>query len=212
MIATEGKIILIPASILLIVMGWAAFATGYNIIKILFYLNFIFILFSLYFFRDPIRNIPIGDNIFISPADGKVVQIKDLDDPDIGSAKQMSIFLSVFNVHSQCVPYSAKVIKSKYNKGKFFAAYDHKASLENEQTEITFQTLDNKKFKIKQIAGLIARRIINYMMPGMNVKQGDRLGFIRFGSRVDIIVPQNFKFQVKVGDIVTSCETIIGGY
>tara|TARA_B100000029_G_scaffold489138_1_gene546571 strand:+ start:542 stop:1180 length:639 start_codon:yes stop_codon:yes gene_type:complete len=210
--APEGKIILIPASILLIVLGMIALKTGNGYVKSLFYIDFIFVLFSLYFFRDPVRTVPEGDNIFVSPADGKIVQILDVNDSDIGQAKQISIFLSVFNVHSQCVPFSANVLESKYNKGKFLAAYDHKASLDNEQTEILFETTTHGKFKIKQIAGLIARRILNYMMPGMKVKQGDRLGFIRFGSRVDILVSGNFNIQVQEGDIVTSCETIIGNY
>ena len=92
------------------------------------------------------------------------------------------------------------------------AAYNHKASLDNEQTEILFETADNGKFKVKQIAGLIARRILNYMMPGMNVKKGERLGFIRFGSRVDILVPEKFNLRVQEGDVVTSCESIIGSF
>lgn len=212
MMAPEGKIILTPASILLIILGLITFKTGNGIIKSIFYIDFVFVLFSLYFFRDPIRILPEDKNIFVSPADGKVVQIIDVDDPDVGKAKQISIFLSVFNVHSQCVPFPGKVLQSNYNKGKFLAAYNHKASVDNEQTEILFETADSGKFKIKQIAGLIARRILNYMMPGMNVKKGERLGFIRFGSRVDILVPEKFNLQVQEGEMVTSCETKIGSF
>ena len=212
MMAPEGKIILIPASIMLIILGLIAFKTGNGIIKSFFFIDFVFVLFSLYFFRDPIRVLLEDENIFVSPADGKVVQIIDFDDPDIGKAKQISIFLSVFNVHSQCVPFTGRVLESKYNKGKFLAAYNHKASLDNEQTEILFETANNGKFKVKQIAGLIARRILNYMMPGMKVKKGERLGFIRFGSRVDILVPEKFNLLIHEGDVVTSCETKIGSF
>ena len=208
--APEGKIILIPASILLLILGYLSFKTGNVWIKSFYILDFIFVIFSLYFFRDPERTMPEDTSKFVSPADGKVVQIIDLNDPKVGQAKQISIFLSVFNVHKQAVPMSAKVLHSKYIKGKFLAAFNHKASFDNEQTEILFETESGIKFKIKQIAGLIARRILCYMEVGESVERGDRLGFIRFGSRVDIIVPYNFKIDVKVGDIVENCKSIIG--
>ena len=170
------------------------------------------ILFSLYFFRDPVR-IPLGEaNQMVSPADGKVVQILDVDDPEIGKAKQISIFLSVFNVHCQRVPLAGKVISTFYNSGKFLAAFNHKASMDNEQTAIVFETVSGSKYKVKQIAGLIARRILNYMAPKMVVEKGQRLGFIRFGSRVDIIVPPNFKINVSLGDIVEGNFSIIGEF
>ena len=210
MIAPEGKIILIPASILLLILGFLSFKTGNVWIKSFYILDFIFVIFSLYFFRDPDRTMPEHTSKFVSPADGKVVQIIDVNDSEVGQAKQISIFLSVFNVHKQAVPMSAKVLHSKYIKGKFLAAFNHKASLDNEQTEILFETESGMKFKIKQIAGLIARRILCYMEVGKSVERGDRLGFIRFGSRVDIIVPYNFKIDVKVGDIVKNCKSIIG--
>ena len=208
--APEGKIILIPASILLLILGFLFFKTGNLWIKSFYILDFIFVIFSFYFFRDPDRTMPEDPSKFISPTDGKVVQIIDVNDPEVGQAKQISIFLSVFNVHKQVVPISAKVLHSKYIKGKFLAAFNHKASFDNEQTEILFETESGMKFKIKQIAGIIARRILCYMEVGKSVKRGDRLGFIRFGSRVDIIVPYNFKIDVKVGDIVKNRITIFG--
>ena len=148
----------------------------------------------------------------VSPADGKVVQILDVDDFEIGKAKQISIFLSVFNVHSQRVPLGSKVISYFYNSGKFLAAFNHKASMDNEQTSTVFETENGSKYKVKQIAGLIARRILNYMKPGMVVAKGQSLGFIRFGSRVDIIVPTNFKINVSLGDIVKGNLSIIGEF
>ncbi|SVC73024.1 uncharacterized protein METZ01_LOCUS325878, partial [marine metagenome] len=164
-------------------------------------------LFSMYFFRDPQR-IPPNNNGFLSPADGKVVQIINVEDEEIGSAKQISIFLSIFNVHRQRVPLSGKVISKQYNSGKFLAAFNHKASLDNEQMVVTFETEDGKQYKIKQIAGLIARRILNYMKPEIKVQQGEKLGFIRFGSRIDIILPTDFQIDVSLGDMVQGNKTI----
>ena len=105
---------------------------------------------------------------------------------------------------------NAKIIYSKYNEGKFLAAWNEKASKDNEQTEILFETKSGMKFKVKQIAGLVARRILCYMKNGEYYKRGDRLGFIRFGSRVDIILPKDFKINVKIGDIVKNSSTTIG--
>ena len=214
MIAVEGKIILVPVILLaLATTGISVYSqmggSGLKGVNIALWL---FILFSLYFFRDPVR-IPLGEgNQMVSPADGKVVQILDVDDPDIGKAKQISIFLSVFNVHCQRVPLAGKVISTFYNPGKFLAAFNHKASMNNEQTAIVFETEDGTKYKVKQIAGLIARRILNYMESEMVVEKGQRLGFIRFGSRVDIIVPPNFKINVSLGDIVEGNLSIIGEF
>jgi phosphatidylserine decarboxylase len=214
LIAVEGKIILVPVILLaLATTGISVYSqmggSGLKGVNIALWL---FILFSLYFFRDPVR-IPLGEgNQMVSPADGKVVQILDVDDPDIGKAKQISIFLSVFNVHCQRVPLAGKVISTFYNPGKFLAAFNHKASMDNEQTAIVFETENGTKYKVKQIAGLIARRILNYMESEMVVEKGQRLGFIRFGSRVDIIVPPNFKINVSLGDIVEGNLSIIGEF
>jgi len=214
LIAVEGKIILVPVILLaLATTGISVYSqmggSGLKGVNIALWL---FILFSLYFFRDPVR-IPLGEgNQMVSPADGKVVQILDVDDPDIGKAKQISIFLSVFNVHCQRVPLAGKVISTFYNPGKFLAAFNHKASMDNEQTAIVFETENGTKYKVKQIAGLIARRILNYMESEMVVEKGQRLGFIRFGSRVDIIVPPNFQINVSLGDIVEGNLSIIGEF
>jgi len=214
LIAPEGKIILVPVILLaLATTGISVYSqmggSGLKGVNIALWL---FILFSLYFFRDPVR-IPLGeDDQMVSPADGKVVQILDVDDPDIGQAKQISIFLSVFNVHCQRVPLAGKVISTYNNPGKFLAAFNHKASMDNEQTAIVFEIDNGTKYKVKQIAGLIARRILNYMESEMVVEKGQRLGFIRFGSRVDIIVPPNFKINVSLGDIVEGNLSIIGEF
>ena len=211
MIAPEGKIILIP--LLLLVLAGTGIQAYYpsDGLKWMNLTVAVLTLFSLYFFRDPQR-IPPNNDGFLSPGDGKVVQIIDVEDADIGQAKQISIFLSVFNVHIQRVPLSGKVISKVYNPGKFLAAFNHKASLDNEQMVVMFETESGKRYKIKQIAGLIARRILNYMEPENMVERGQRLGFIRFGSRVDIIVPEDFQIDVSLGDMVRGNQTIIGRF
>ena len=211
MIAPEGKIILIP--LLLLVLAGTGIQAYYPSegLKWINLTMALLTLFSLYFFRDPQR-IPPNNDGFLSPGDGKVVQIIDVEDAEIGKAKQISIFLSVFNVHSQRVPLSGKVISKTYNSGKFLAAFNHKASLDNEQMVVMFGTKSGKMYKIKQIAGLIARRILNYMEPENRVERGQRLGFIRFGSRVDIIVPPEFQIDVSLGDMVRGNQTIIGRF
>ena len=211
MIAPEGKIILIPLLILVILgTGIQAFYPTMGLKWMNLFLACITV-FSLYFFRDPQRIPPNADG-FLAPADGKIVQIMEIEDNELGKAWQISIFLSVWNVHSQRVPLSGKVLSKKYIPGKFFAAFKPKASKDNEQTSVLFEGEKGNKFKIKQIAGWIARRIINYMEPKQNVERGERLGFIRFGSRVDIIVPEKFKLDVSLGDIVTGNQTIIGRF
>ena len=211
MIAPEGKIILIPLLILVILgTGIQAFYPTIGLKWLNLSLACITV-FALYFFRDPQRILPNADG-FLAPADGKIVQIREIEDDELGKAWQISIFLSIWNVHSQRVPLSGKVLSKKYNPGKFFAAFKHKASKDNEQTSVLFEGEKGNKFKIKQIAGWIARRIINYMEPKKNVERGERLGFIRFGSRVDIIVPEKFQLDVSLGDIVTGNQTIIGRF
>ena len=211
MIAPEGKIILIPLLILVILgTGIQVFYPTIGLKWMTLFLACL-IVFSLYFFRDPQRIPPNADG-FLAPADGKIVQIREIEDDELGKAWQISIFLSVWNVHSQRVPLSGKVLSKKYNPGKFFAAFKYKASKENEQMAVLFEGEKGNLFKIKQIAGWIARRIINYMEPGKNVIQGERLGFIRFGSRVDIIVPETFQLDVSLGDIVIGNQSIIGHF
>ena len=168
-------------------------------------------IFSIYFFRDPQRIVP-NNKGFLSPADGKIVQIKYIEDKELGKSTQISIFLSIWNVHRQRVPLSARVIFKEYNPGKFFPAFKHKASEHNEQASVLFETKKGDKFKVRLIAGWVARRIINYMNMHINVERGLILGFILFGSRVDIIVPEKFQLNVSLWDIVIGNKTIIGHF
>jgi phosphatidylserine decarboxylase len=171
----------------------------------------LFLLFTLYFFRDPERITPKSDNNLISPADGEVCLITKIQHDSIlnSEAIQVSIFMSPLNVHVNRIPMSGKIIFKKYIKGEFHVAYEDKASEKNEQTLIY---IDNGKLKIgvKQIAGYIARRIVTDLEIGNEVFQGERYGMIKFGSRLDVIVPVTANILVKKGDKVTAGETILG--
>ena len=210
MIAKEGRIILLPLLLITFPIGVYAHASDNNILIILYSILGLFFLFSLNFFRDPIRKVPNDKDIIISPADGKVVKISEVDDPEVGeSAKSVSIFLNVFDVHVNRVPVDGIVESKERKSGKFLAAFDHDASDLNEQVITIFKN-DSGKIKVKQIAGLIARRILCYANTDSEMKKGDRLGFIRFGSRTDLLMPKNYNIQVKIGQRVTGGETIIG--
>jgi len=170
----------------------------------------IFLLFTLYFFRDPERTIPEGDTIILSPADGKLVLIKELEYTDYleAPATQLSIFLSPLNVHVNRVPWSGKVGFYRYIKGDFMVAYDHMASEKNERTEIGLER-NGQKILFKQIVGSIARRIVCPLKEGDNLVKGERFGMIKFGSRMDVILPRNAKLQVNVGQKVVGGETVL---
>jgi phosphatidylserine decarboxylase len=169
--------------------------------------------FNLYFFRDPQRHIPAGDNFILSPADGTVLRIEDVDEQEYFKAKvrRISIFLSVFNVHVNRIPISGSVDFLKYRKGKFVAAFEHKASEENEMAVIGIRN-EGRRLLFTQIAGIIARRIIYELKDGDQVTAGERFGMIRYGSRVDIYVPPEVRIGVKIKDRVVGGETIIGEY
>ena len=169
-------------------------------------------IFVIGFFRDPEREIPTGEGIVVSPADGKVVKIQGVKGDAIygGDAVCISIFLSIFNVHVNRAPYEGVIKKVVYNHGKFLAAFDDKASLLNEQNSILIESQNGKKVLVKQIAGLIARRIVCWVKEGDRVERGMRYGLIRFGSRVDIFLPPNTELNVKVGDKIKGGINIIG--
>ena len=211
MIAPEGRVVIIPVFLMLCFFAFLSAVISNIVINGVLIFFFLFTIFCLYFFRDPKRKADIQQNRMLSPADGKIVQIIESTDKELGQVNIVSIFLSVFNVHRQWVPYDSKVLGYKYNQGAFFGALFNKASEKNEQSITYFETsLGN--YKIKQIAGFIARRIINYMNPLEKVNAGDSLGFIRFGSRVDVVLPENFRISVSVGDKVKGCKTVLGKF
>jgi phosphatidylserine decarboxylase len=210
--APEGRKIL---SILLIITSGLLFIslfTNIVLLPIIAGISSLLLVFSLNFFRDPDRKIPEGDNIIISPADGKVTAVRTINDPDVGeNSKLVSIFLNVFDVHANRVPISGKVISINRKDGQFVSAFRHDAADVNEQTTTLFDT-SLGAVKVKQIAGLIARRILCYAKSGEKMEKGDRLGFIMFGSRTDVIFPPFVNVLVKVGQRIVGTETIIGTF
>ena len=163
-----------------------------------------------YFFRDPERTGERGARLVIAPADGKVVMVTDVDEPAFlhGRATRMSIFMSVFNVHVNRYPVDGVVLYVYYNKGKFFNAAAEKSSLDNEQMSVGIES-GSHRVLVRQIAGLLARRIVNYSREGEQVTQGERMGIIRFGSRVDVFLPTAASIRAKVGDLTAAGSTVI---
>ena len=202
-IAKEGFIFIIPLFIitiltLLLSFNWAAAIFG---------LAFLFV---TSFFRDPERCIPTEPNVIVSPADGKITEIVTEKEPISGqSCTRITIFLSVFNVHVNRVPIEGVIKDIRYNPGKFLAAFNPKASMDNEQNIIKINS-GKTNIYVKQIAGLIARRIVCWPKKGDYYKSGQRYGLIRFGSRVDILLPENTKLSIFCGDRVSGGKSIIG--
>ncbi|MFL3052081.1 MAG: phosphatidylserine decarboxylase [Candidatus Neomarinimicrobiota bacterium] len=209
MIAKEGRLILCGLLLFLFPFGIYVHASE---VKILYYLYFLFgsfYIFTIYFFRDPLRKIPFDTSAILSPADGRVVSINTVNDNDIGESSQViSIFLSIFDVHAFRYPYDGKIKSVNNRNGSFIAAFNHNASEVNEQI-VTVIKSNSFTFKIKQIAGLVARRILCYAKPNEVVQKGDRMGFIRFGSRADIVVSSEIKICVNVGEKVKAGESVI---
>ena len=164
----------------------------------------------VYFFRDPERTGERGDRVVTSPADGRVVLITEVDEPAFihGRSLRVSIFMNVFNVHVNRYPVSGTVKYVQYNPGKFLNAAVEKSSLENEQRSVGIES-GPYRILVRQIAGLIARRIVTYSREGERVEQGERMGLIRFGSRVDVFLPTDAAVRVKVGDLTTAGSTTL---
>ena len=167
-------------------------------------------LWVAYFFRDPERPGPRGDSLVIAPADGRVVQVTEVDEPAFmgGRALRVSIFMNVFNVHVNRYPVSGTVAYVHYNPGKFLNAAVEKASLENEQMSVGI-VRGGTRVMMRQIAGLIARRIVTYSKVGDAARQGERMGLIRFGSRVDVFLPLDAAVQVRVGQTTQAGITVL---
>ncbi|HUX60962.1 MAG TPA: phosphatidylserine decarboxylase family protein [Ignavibacteriaceae bacterium] len=170
----------------------------------------VFLLFSLYFFRDPDRDTPKKDNIIVSPADGKILLVKNVSENKFinGESRQISIFMSPLNVHVNRIPIDGRVDYIKYYSGKYLAAFEDKASDENERAEFGI-TAKQDKILFTQVAGFIARRIIYKIKEGDIVKMGERFGMIKFGSRVDVIAPASWDTKVIPGDKVIAGVTIL---
>ncbi len=160
--------------------------------------------FVAFFFRDPHRRIPAGAGIIVSPADGRVVRIQ-----KEGEATRVSIFLSIFDVHVNRSPIEGAITEIRYRKGKYRAAFNDLASVENEQNRLIIQG-EGIRIECSQIAGLVARRIVCWKKAGDSVGRGEKFGLIRFGSRADLLLPEGVELQVQVGDRVSGGSSQIG--
>jgi phosphatidylserine decarboxylase len=169
-------------------------------------------IFVLWFFRNPERIAPKDLSAVISPADGRIIVAEEINEDRYLKKKalKISVFMNVFNVHVNRVPYSGKVVDVIYNKGKFISANLDKASMDNEQNAVILDIGSGKRIMFVQIAGLIARRIVCYLKPGDTVEKGKRMGLIRFGSRVDVYLPAGSTLNVRIGDKVVAGETVLG--
>ena len=185
-----------------------------SFLLIVVYISLLLFLFSLYFFRDPQRETPEGKNILISPADGKIISIKDniLHPVSKEPSKMVSIFLSLLDAHINRIPVGGKISLIEYHKGKFLAAFNPKASELNEKYIFDI----NSKYgsiRVQQIAGIIARRLVCNLQLNDIVKAGERFGLMKFSSRIDLIIPKkHFKLNTKIGEKVRGGETIIGEF
>ena len=165
-----------------------------------------------WFFRDPDRVVPEGDHNMVSPADGRVVAVERLTKTEYldEACQKVSIFMNIFNVHVNRMPFDGVVEKVEYTPGKFINASFDKASIHNERNALIIQTPGKKRFAVVQVAGLVARRIVNCAAAGDRFSRGERYGMIQFGSRLDLYLPLDFQVQVKKGDKATAGNTIIG--
>ncbi len=173
-------------------------------------LSVAFVLFIISFFRIPNRTLTISNGQIISPADGKVVVIEETIDEEYfkGKRLQISVFMSPLNVHVNRNPMDGEVVYNKYHKGKFLVAWDPKSSTDNERHSVVLKN-GNVEVLVKQIAGAVARRIVNYLEVGNNVKQTDEYGFIKLGSRVDLLLPVGTKVNVQLNEVVKGGVTVL---
>ena len=202
-IAVEGipfVIVLLVASVLV--------ATFFGWWSLPFWLATVFV---LQFFRDPPRVIPQGEGLVLCPADGRVIVVGEVPDPYRGGARslKLSIFMNVFNVHSQRAPVDGVIRKVSYSKGLFVNAAFDKASSDNERNALVIRMDDGREISCVQVAGLIARRILCYVREGDRLHAGERYGFIRFGSRVDVYLPPTARPRVAIGDKVKATSTVL---
>lgn len=204
MIHKEGYITLIVGLIALVIANLFLYKLFPENLGFALSTTIIIYLFILYFFRDPHRSVvEENNNIILSPCDGKVVVVEKVSKTEFlnDDRIQVSVFMSPLNVHINWYPISGEIIYSKYHPGKYLFAWNPKASTDNERHTVCLQ-VGNKKLLIKQIAGAMARRIVCYAKKGDRTTQGSELGFIKFGSRVDIYLPLDSNLKVKPGDIV----------
>jgi phosphatidylserine decarboxylase len=167
--------------------------------------------FVIYFFRNPAREIPAGEHLVVSPADGQIVRVMPIPEgeSEMPGGQSISIFLNIFDVHVTRAPIGGELESLRYKRGKFKVAYDEEASRVNEQNILTIRG-PNHRLVVKQIAGLIARRVVCWKQPGCLLRRGEMFGLIRFGSRVDVLLPRGVRVLARVGDRVKGGSSVIG--
>ena len=174
----------------------------------------VFFLLVVWFFRNPSRSVVPNDSLILSPADGKVVAIEEVIENEYFKDRrlQVSIFMSPLNVHINRYPISGLVTYCKYHPGKYLVAWHPKSSVLNERSTVVIRDANGREILVRQIAGAVARRIVTYALEDNAVLQGDELGFIKFGSRVDVFLPPGTRIKVGIGDKVAGNETVIGNW
>ncbi|MDR0249952.1 MAG: phosphatidylserine decarboxylase [Burkholderiales bacterium] len=202
-VAREGWQLLTVAVLIALILSWRSPWW-------LAVLAWLVALFILQFFRDPARDIPEQPNAVLCPADGRVIKVESAHDPYLDrNSLKISIFMNVFNVHSQRSPLDGKVEKVWYDRGRFLNAAVDKASVENERNALHLTTANGQAVTCVQVAGLVARRILCYVKAGDTLTRGQRYGFIRFGSRVDVYLPVSARACVTIGQKVRATETVL---
>ncbi|WP_207511497.1 phosphatidylserine decarboxylase family protein [Longitalea luteola] len=211
----EGYRSILISAILFAVINLASFSFISPYLSWVSWLIFIvtlgLLLFMISFFRVPRRKLMLGSNLIIAPADGKVVVIEEVYDEEYFKDKrlQVSIFMSPANVHQNRNPITGEVVYNQYHKGKYLVAWHPKSSTENERHSVVIRH-PKGEILVKQIAGALAKRIVNYLSVGQKVEQCGELGFIKFGSRVDLLLPLNSKINVKLNEVVKGGVTVLG--
>jgi phosphatidylserine decarboxylase len=213
MIAKDGYKFIIYTSIVFLILLVLAVRFDFILFTILACCAGFLFVFNFFFLRDPERETPEGDSFIISPADGTIIKIAEVDEPVYfkGKAQLISVFMSVFNVHVNRIPISGEVEHLDYKKGKYLAAFDDKATDINEQSMIGIKGAKGKVY-FKQIAGILARRIVYHLKISDIVQAGERFGLIRYGSRLDVYVPVDAKINVKLKQKVRSGVTILAEF
>lgn len=210
----EGRrMLLIMLLIVLAIDITVFFYTPRWLFAVVVLVSVLVMLFVTYFFRNPMRIVELDDPHFLlAPADGRVVVIEPVMENEYFHEErlQVSIFMSPFNVHANWYPIEGKVLVSEHQKGRHRAAWLPKSSSENERSLVVLETDNGVQIAVRQVAGAMARRIVTYAKPGMQVKRNQHLGFIKLGSRVDMYLPLNTEMDVEVGDSVSGNETILG--
>jgi len=213
MFAKEEYALIAGAAVIAAVVGTLGWMYGGIVGGILVLLGVVVLGFTLYFFRDPVRLIPqVADNTLMSPADGKVLLIDEIEEPLYfkGPALKISIFLSPLNVHVNRIPADGVIEFDEYVSGDYLVAWHEKASELNERSQLGLKHPSGHKVLFKQIAGAVARRIVYHVSVGDQVKLGDRFGIVKFGSRMDVIVPRESIVTVNIGDKVQGGTTVLG--